>query len=351
VSWLASRRRAGLVALALVAVGLVAVAAWRARRGAVTGAAEWIWAPLDRGSTEPVAFWAVRDFELASVPAAAELAVLADEEYVAWLNGRRVGSNRYAPGAPLDRYAVAELLLPGPNRLAVELRSARGAGGLLATLRPAAGEPPAVVSDASWRILRRHRAGLLPGWAPVADSEAPLSWGRPPTGRWNRPRPGPLRPLAIAPDQPCDPRPPATAWRRDDARIFDWGEEVFGYLAVHRDLERAADAEVALFLTGDRPRRPLAEPEAALPLVPLPGRAEWTDSVPRRFRYATVTGLASLDRVEVIPVDPAAEGGLPRPAEAAPGGVFGVQPPPSLTPAEKRVRRRLDRGTEDGGGG
>jgi hypothetical protein len=207
-----------------------------------------------------------------------------------------------------------------------------------------------VVSDASWRILRRHRAGLLPGWAPVADSEAPLSWGRPPTGRWNRPRPGPLRPLAIAPDQPCDPRPPATAWRRDDARIFDWGEEVFGYLAVHRDLERAADAEVALFLTGDRPRRPLAEPEAALPLVPLPGRAEWTDSVPRRFRYATVTGLAGLGGAAVLPVDPRAAPRLPRAVPPDRRGVFGIQPPPYLTPAEKRVRRRLDRG-EPGQGG
>jgi hypothetical protein len=341
------------VALVAVVAGVAVAAQWGRRAylggGVPTGAAEWIWAALPRRSTDPAAFWAVRDFTLAEVPPAVELLALADEEYVAWLNGQRVGSNRYRPGARLDRYAVAELLLPGANRLAVELRSSAGAGGFLAALTAGEGEP-VLVTDGSWRVLRRHHPGLLPAWQPLTDGEPPESLGRPPVGRWGVPVAGPTRPLALAAAALCQPVAPRARADEDGATVFDWGGEVYGYLTVRRAPAPAGGPEVALFLTGDRPRRPLGEPEAALPLVALPGSPEWTDTVPRRFRYATVTGLAGLGGAAVLPVDPRAAPRLPRAVPPDRRGVFGIQPPPYLTPAEKRVRRRLDRG-EPGQGG
>ena len=81
-----------------------------------------------------MAFYAVRDFELDSPPARASVRILADEAYILYVNGRRVGSGAYFAGAPLDTYPLDLVLRPGWNRVAVELRSGRGAGGLLCAL-------------------------------------------------------------------------------------------------------------------------------------------------------------------------------------------------------------------------
>src|SRR5436305_12000552 len=106
-----------LVALA-AAIGVRALWARRAIAALPTGAAEWIWAPLGR-TVEPLAFYAARDFDLAAPPAAARLLAAADEEYVLYLNGRRVGSGGTPAGARplLDAYEVAPLLRRGANRL------------------------------------------------------------------------------------------------------------------------------------------------------------------------------------------------------------------------------------------
>ena len=318
-----------------------------AGRGLPTGDAAWIWAALPLSYTEPVAFWAVRDFALDEVPAAAELSILGDDEYVAYLNGRRVGSNRYVPGAPVDRYRVEELLVPGGNRLAVELRSARGAGGLLARLDLGRGEG-AIESDESWRIVRRHHPGLVRGWQPLGEpaaggAEEPYLWGRPPVGRWGRPREVRERPLAAAVAEPCAPRPAVARSAAPGFRqVFDWGEEVFGYLTLRLDPALAGEPPVGLLLTGAEPRRPLEDPELAAPVVPLPLLPVWTDVLPRRFRYASITGLPTLVAAEVLPVDPGAAALLPDPGSAPPTPLLGLDAPLHLTPAERAVRRRID---------
>lgn len=341
----------GLVVLVLVLAG-VAVALERGvhrwwGRGLPTGDAAWIWAALPLSYTEPVAFWAVRDFRVGELPERAELAILADEEYVVHLNGRRVGSNRYAPGAPVDRYRVEGLLVPGGNRLAVELRSGRGSGGLLARLDLGGGRR-AVVTDETWRILRRHHPGLLRGWLPVGPPgddgvEAPYLWGRPPVGRWGRPEG--VRDLAAAPGNVAVCAPRAAVARQSPGalrQVFDWGADVYGYLTLHLDPERVAEPAVGLLLVGAEPRRPLRDPETALPVVPLPGLPTWTDTVPRRFRYAAVTGLPTIVAAEVLPADPAAAASLPSPAAAEPIPLLGLDTPLHLTPAERAVRRQID---------
>ncbi|HEX2253513.1 MAG TPA: hypothetical protein VHQ65_09620 [Thermoanaerobaculia bacterium] len=319
-----------------------------------TGDAEWIWADLPPDRVGPVAFWAVRDFDLEAAPAEAELLALADEEYVLWLNGHRVGSNRYRAGAPLDVYPVAPLLVTGANRLAVEVRSSRGAGGLLAALVLPGGDA-AVVTDRSWHLLPRHHPGIVPAWQPVGAGEGLVSWGRPPVGRWGRPERGPgegrPRPLAAAAGLPCDPLPAVA--RRGEAPgrvVFDFGREVTGYLALIREPAAAAGpSDAALLLTGAEPLAPLEHPRQAVPVVTLPGLPVWTDVVPRRFRYAVVSGLPGLAAAQVLPVFPEALGRLPEPRaeglaageRSEADGIVGLRPPVRTSPTEEAVRRRV----------
>jgi hypothetical protein len=355
MSWRIGRRGGGIVVLVLALAGAAVTVERGVHRwlgaGLPTGEAEWIWAALPLSFTEPVAFWAVRDFALDELPAAAELSILGDDEYVAYLNGRRVGSNRYRPGMPVDRYRVEELLVPGGNRLAVELRSARGAGGLLARLDLGPGRR-AIESDATWRIVRRHHPGLVRGWLPLGDAaaggadslaEEPYVWGSPPVGRWGRPREVAPRPLAAAVAEPCAPRPAVASEATPGAgQVFDWGGEVFGYLTLRLDPATAAAPAVGLLLTGPAPRRPLEDPEAAVAVVPLPGLPVWTDTVPRRFRYATISGLPKLLAAAVIPVSPETAPLLPAPTPNIAPALLGLDTPLHLTPAEKAVRRQID---------
>ncbi|MFY9819992.1 MAG: hypothetical protein WAM82_01330, partial [Thermoanaerobaculia bacterium] len=151
------RRRWGVIALitslVVLALALAARALPEARaRRLPTAEAQWIWKSLDWDDHQPAAFYVLRDFDLAATPAAARLLVTADEEYVLTLNGRRIGAGAFQPGAVLDVYDAGPLLLPGANRLMVEVRSARGAGGLLASLVDGAGRM-LVGTDGRWRIF------------------------------------------------------------------------------------------------------------------------------------------------------------------------------------------------------
>jgi hypothetical protein len=355
-----SRKRWGL-ALALVVLGTAALAlvtralpALTARMFSDTRGAQWIWEPRSRTDQSPTAFYAVRDFELGTPPARARLLVTADEEYVLALNGKRIGAGSFGPGPRLDAYEVGPLLLPGGNRLLVELRSGRGTGGFLASLVDGNGEP-IVRTDASWRIFRRHEPGLARGWLPAGGGEPALVWGYPPIGRWGWPKAGREKPLfpeltrrpapgRAVPLPPTSEEIPGAALRNAGA-LFDFGGEVTGYLDV--EWERASDPErrAALLFTGlDTPPDPLAGPPAE-GIVVLPGKRRWLDARARRFRYALIVGKDRPDAVRVLPLDPAAaaRAGLPEPAEKAEAGVFGVDPPPLRTPVEDEVWSELQR--------
>lgn len=219
-----------LVALVLGAAGAQqAVRRMLAAETFSTGSAEWIWDRDRHRLTVPSAFWAVRDFDLEVSPRRAELLVRADESYVVHLNGRRIGSNHDRVDAPVDRYFVTPWLRAGRNRLAVELRSQRGAGGLLLALlevaeggqEEASGEPrgsgprrveprriePRLWTDSRWTIFRQDHPGILGGWLPVTAGEPAFSWGLPPVGRWGVPRP--------VVDRPSFPRAVGEGWEMD----------------------------------------------------------------------------------------------------------------------------------------
>jgi hypothetical protein len=218
-------RRLVLLVLAVLALALGAHAlrAARARVTLPTGAAEWIWTPLARDASSPLAFFLVRDFYLDPLPRKPRLLVSAEEEYVLYLNGRRIGSGRYSgvptkglarPRTRLDVYEVGDWLSPGANRLQAEVRSGHGAGGFLLAL--VAGTDGAdgrllLGTDERWRVYRRDHPFLLRGLVPLhpklhlGTGEDVRSWGAPPLGRWGLSEPGPVRPLY--PDLAADREP------------------------------------------------------------------------------------------------------------------------------------------------
>lgn len=366
------------LAVGLTLVGRVA-ARLAARAGAPGEVAQWIWVAHERRDPAPAAFYAVRDFMLAAAPRRARLLAVADEEYVLYLNGKRVGAGRYLVGAPLDVYEVGPLLRHGGNRLLAELRSGRGAGGFLASLEDEASGARLVVTDGSWRTFGRHRLGLMRGWLPVAGPGAPAGpgegapafcWGPPPLGRWGSPemprhaapRPvfaeltggrAPVPAMVAAPYVP----PAASGLAPDEAMmLFDWGREVEGYLAFEPGWLAGGEAEsrtapaerlrTALLYTWIEPPAPPALPalSAGAPsgavLLIASGR-EWLDARPRRFRYALVIGIEPPLAARVYEVAPASSGVVAA-DDRPPRGVYGIEPPPRQTPLEDEIRHRLE---------
>ena len=165
---------AGAACLAFLQQAVVSFAADRAEPG--RGAC-WIWAQDAANAAQPLAFWAVRDFQLMD-PAdleSASVVIAADESYELWLNGQRVGAGEYVQGMAADQYSVSHLLQLGSNRLVVELRSSRGAGGLLASVSFRATTPGASCTRPTrrcfgalsrWTVLvKTSKSGAIP--APV----------------------------------------------------------------------------------------------------------------------------------------------------------------------------------------
>ncbi len=324
-----------------------------------TGMAEWIWKPLGRSESSPIALFLVRDFYLDPPPAHGRLLVSADEEYVLYLNGRRIGSGRYAAapgrrGALLDSYEVGDQLTPGVNRLQAEVRSGRGAGGFLLALVDGTTGRPLLGTDESWRIYQRDHPYLLRGLVPLSPKlhlgtgEDVFSWGLPPLGRWGVPTPGPARPLfadltggraplvatrLVLSDPPAPGLPPV------ERTLFDFGREVTGYLSLELDPDPVQRA--ALLFTGrNLPQVPTAPPDGAV--ITIPGRGSWEAAEPRRFRYALVVGLSPV-AARVHSVEEAIA--LPPRALRAPEpkGVLGITPPALRTPVEDEVWRKFER--------
>jgi hypothetical protein len=331
----------------LVVFGLVlvvqALPAWRTRT-LPTHKAHWIWKKTDHKDYQPVAFYAIRDFELASPPVRARLLVTADEEYVLTLNGKRIGAGAYQRGAPLDVYEVGPMLLPGGNRLVAELRSARGAGGFLASLEGDGGRQ-LVTTDEEWRIFPYHELGLVRGWLPIGGGEPAFSWGYPPIGRWGIPKPGSPLPLLSGRTGPLIPaasaRPvpaglgPAEVRQAGSPVLYDWGREVTGRLTL--GLPPAKELAAGLLFVGSQPPDPLRDEPADSVLV-LPGKRDWLDPKVRRFRYVLLVGMTRPVSAAMAP-EP-----LPPPRPVAEDGrVFGVEGPPLRTPVEDEVWSELQR--------
>ncbi len=373
------RPRTRLAIVACLAVLVAWEVWWRPARTAATlptGEARWIWSAEDPGVGLTTSKWRnvflYRDFEvtppggagaapvaaLLSNPAdpsiLASLRVKADEAYWAYLNGRPIGSGVYREGSPVDLYdltgRLAELVRPGPNRLALEVRSRRGVGGALVQLqlgREGESGFTEIVSDGTWRATDRYVPGLLePGVEP--EEALPVRvWGLPPVGRWGLPRElvrvsgldeqlaagagsgtaavvDRLRPL----DQdkwtrafsPPEHRVPLGRWV-----FFDFGRTVHGYLNVV--LAERAGARLLIYPGLDRTYEPGTAEPAAFGAVPV-GRGSWTDVSPRSFRFVTVLATAEVSGVRAYEVDPTWVASL-RDDVAIESTAFGIEPPSS----------------------
>ena len=355
----ASRWLAGVI----LVVAVLAAVEWAGRRAITrrllpTREAQWIWAPGIEGEPIPVRFFVARQFELPFAVSEARLLASGDEEYEVHLNGTWVGSNRFAAGT-VDSYDAASLLRPGTNTLLVELRSTRGVGGLLLSLEidGTRGEALRIVSDDDWGVVGRGLRGLFAKRPGAVAQEAVEVLAAPPAGRWGLPREAISRPtldeLRVG-EQPLAAEriligPENEVWgeqgrvKRRSTRFrwwvtFDFGREVTGYLRFRYP---ATAGTRGLIFVGARPpdaRRRSADTF----LLSLEGRRSWTDSQPRRFRYATFVGLGSIHDAEVVLTDPQAS--LPWLAEkATPVGVFGLDSGSLRTPLEDKIRSKLQR--------
>lgn len=311
----------------------------------------WYWIEGDPRDPRPVAFFAVRDFDLAARPERAVAEVLGDEEYILSINGERIGSNRYRAGADLDRYEVERWLHSGGNRIVLELRSPTAAGGYTFRLTDGAGRDLLAEAPA-WQVQRTYFRALFPGGAAPPAPVATFV-GKAPIGRWGVPRPGPLRPafndlLAVPRVVPAVRyRQDASAWHRLRTKgrrraslgprvEFDFGAPVTGYLQLEI---RGREAATGLLRFSSTPG--IAEPGPIHALATLvPQRGLWQDSVVRQFRYVDVLGLAGVTGAGVLPmVDEAVErlGGAGQPR-----GLLGIEAPPLRAPVEDVIRRELE---------
>ncbi len=124
--------------------------------------ARWIWTRDNPGEAH-VWIYARRSFNVAS-PTGAELDITADLRYFLWINGAPVGFGppKFHDATPtFDRYAIADLLRPGRNTVAVQVYS-YGAGNDLSSCMPRRGalrvslrcDGVEIVSDRGWKVRR-----------------------------------------------------------------------------------------------------------------------------------------------------------------------------------------------------
>ena len=150
----------------------------------ITGAAKWIWARHPMSEGKPVAFFAVREFDLPESRHFTHLKVLGDPEYAVYLNGVPVAARHVGEERTLDVYDVSSIAHTGRNRVVIAVRAPKGAGGLIAAIDIAPENANWAVTDESWRIYRNWTPSLLVA-DPAQPWEPPLILGEPPHGRWN----------------------------------------------------------------------------------------------------------------------------------------------------------------------
>lgn len=331
---------------------------WHELRGHVyepAAEARWIWLDGVAKSGSPVAFLAARELELDRQPATARLSIAADETYLLYVNGQLVGSDSYREEAPVDLYEIAPYLEAGTNRLLVELRSGRGAGGLLAELEIGDDGNRVVETGPDWRLFRTFDPELFSAAGSLAGGEAPVVWGEPPEGRWRLAKPAGLRPIPAGFASPLEPivaqhfRLPGAgqSWRTVGEKrrrfppqvpvlIFDWGKVVEGYLKL--ELKDEVSPPGLLFFGESDPPKLAGEPPSEV-LIAIPGQAAWRDAHPRRFRFAAIVGVHLDAWPAVDSIDAELVRALTPPA--ARRGVFGIEPPVNHRRLENEIWDRV----------
>ena len=156
------------------------------------GDAKWVWDEPDANTVaqdnEPR--YLRRTFDLAAKPKAAELWVTADNLFVAYVNGQKVGEG--AEWSKVAQYDVAKHLVVGKNVLAIKATNAGGVAGAIARLYVNTGDKKGlfVVTDDKTKIRRAEpRKGPGNAWtqSDYDDSawSAAIVLGDPSIAPWN----------------------------------------------------------------------------------------------------------------------------------------------------------------------
>ncbi|MBI2806745.1 MAG: hypothetical protein HYX68_17335 [Planctomycetes bacterium] len=180
-----------LLCLALI----IAVTSWTlAQSGSPNtwAAAQWVWDEADANknpqNNEPRFFRMT--FTLDAKPAKAELWITADNHYVAYVNGQKVGSD--AEWNTVERYNVAKHLIVGKNVLAIKATNQGGPAGLIARLhvKSAGKKDHFIVTNEKTKVRRGEaRVGDPESWTRADFDDS--TWfnaivlGDPTIGPWN----------------------------------------------------------------------------------------------------------------------------------------------------------------------
>lgn len=271
----------------------------------ITGRAQWIWASVDVTRGAPVAFFAVRDFELPEDRYFARLKMVADPEYTLYFNGTEIARRSAGQARSLDLYDLTSLARTGRNRIVVAVRASRGVGGVIASLDLAPERRNVVVTDEHWKILttwhpeilQRDRGAVRP----------PMVIGDPPIGRWNY-LAATERPPGVPPSSARLPLGsflyeatipvrkevqgiPIVTSKRLPARAFDFGD-LDARLRVTRRRSPAFGQLVEVRFANIREELLTIQPPSRS-YVFAPGETSVTDPDLRRFRYVAVLGDAA----------------------------------------------------------
>jgi hypothetical protein len=277
-----------------------------------TGSAAWIWADHPISSNMPVAFFAVRDFNLPENRYYVRLKVLGDPEYAVYLNGREIGARQVAEDRTLDVYELTERMSPGRNRVVVAVRAPKGVGGLIASVDLAPESKDWFPTGADWKIFRRWHPELLRRDPPGERWERPIVLGEPPIGRWDFLRPSraavaapltkSLQPAAatsfvgLVPTIRTSSGISVAVTEKQPGVAFDFGV-TRGRVRLHLDRPRFMSDAVPIRYAYDRSEFDLVQwnPQT---VVFAPGETAVTLPEEREFRYVLVYGKGI--RAEVL---------------------------------------------------
>ena len=156
--------------------------------GRTTGEAKWLWSDHRIAEDTPESFFLVREFDLPPNSSFLRLRVVADPGYTLWFNGSEIGGS-HSEGRTIETYDVTDKARPKGNRVVIGVRSARGVGGVLASVDLDPMKRNWLVTDESWRLYDRWTPALLQSGFEAPGASVPRGLGRPPVGRWNYPEP------------------------------------------------------------------------------------------------------------------------------------------------------------------
>ena len=288
-------------------------------------------APLsDEGQGRPASFVGT-EFELKAVAADARLLVSAQGVYRAFLNGQRVGDDLLTPGwtcyddrIAFQSYAIADLLRPGANRLEIWLgdgwwRSQMMWGherpifncwgnriGAIAEI--VAGHDVLVRTDENWEsgLLPIRQSGIFFGESVDARVVPEATHGVEALPFDT----GLLVPHEAPPVRELAPLRPLESWNDGEATVYDFGQNVGGYVRMTVEGEAGATVlvEHSEQLGPDRAwdNRNYRSARAAIEYT-LKGGAPETYAPMFTFmgyRYAKVTviGSARVTAIESVPI-------------------------------------------------